>query len=171
MRTGYSVFRVSRKIGDQMNRKLSAVLLALTVSMAGCSSTGDENTVSVENDPRIGEEVSQACFTRNISGWAPVDNDNKALIAVMRGNEHYKVDLSGPCDPDLAMMRIAIQSRPGSSCLSRGDKIKTDGDLSRGYGTACTVTRIYEWDPDALDAVEENKPTDESKEEKPENES
>lgn len=133
-----------------------AVLLGLGV-LAGCGSTEEQaNKVPLENDPRIGEKVSQVCFARDIDGWNSVDNDRNAVIISLNRREKYKLKLVGACDPNLAMMRAAFITRPGSSCLSRGDKVKTDGDLGRGRGSGCTVMAINKWDPDALEKEERN---------------
>ena len=137
----------------------SCIVLMLGLGMlAGCAAIqGQANKVPLDNDPRIGEKVSHVCFTRNINGWNSVDNDRNAVIISLNIREQYKLKLVGACDPDLAMMRAAFITRPGSSCLSRGDKVKTDGDLAAGRGTACTIMAINKWLPDALEKAG-NKP-------------
>lgn len=140
-----------------MNNLVKTLTVVFALSLGACSSTEDDKVkVPLDNDPRIGETVSQVCFTRNIDSWKSVDNDRNALVVEMNNRQQYKLKLSGGCDPDLAMMRVAVITRSASSCFSRGDKIKTDGDLASGYGSACTIIAINQWNPSALDDQEES---------------
>jgi hypothetical protein len=127
---------------------LLAVLLP--AYMAGCASQEEKVVIPLDNDPRVGEEVRQICFTRSIDSWSDVDNDRNAVILRMNVKDYYKLKISPGCDPQWAMSRIAVISRPGSGCLSRGDRIKTDADPFRGRGMACVITAINKWDPDAV---------------------
>lgn len=138
-----------------MKRLISGLVIIIPTLIAGCGSTPDDTAEAAwESDPRVGEEVTQVCFTREVSSWQNVDNDRYALILKMINKDTYKVKLMGTCDPDMATSRIAVISRPGTSCFSRGDRIRTDGDLSRDYGSACTISRIYKWNPAALNQAE-----------------
>ena len=125
----------------------------------GCANYPQQDTTTFDknNDPRIGEEVRQLCFTQSISGWSAVDNDRSSLLVNMGINETYKVALVGACDPDWATMGIAVISRAG--CMSAGDKIVTDAQPKRH--AACTVSRIYKWNdnvdsPQQVEMVSEN---------------
>jgi len=133
--------------------------------MASCTSTEpEEQLVSIENDPRIGEKVQQACFINSINSWSNVDNDNKALLIHMNRKQKYKLNLTGTCDADWAIYRIAIIGKSGSTCLQRGDKLRTDANTMRGM--SCTIMSINKWHPEKL---EEMKKADEQVE--PSNES
>ena len=128
--------------------KITIWMVVLSALVTGCvSSQKDKVEIRLEGDPRVGEAVQQVCFTRNLDSWQNVDNDRNALILRMNNRERYKLKLSGGCDPDWAFTTIAIISRPGSGCLSRGDKLKTDRDM---YGMACTILGINKWNPDAV---------------------
>ena len=144
---------------------LTAVICAAFM-LTACGSTENESAkIPLDNDPRIGEKVNRVCFVNSINGWAPVDNDRNAVLITMNNRERYKLKLIGACDPDLAMLRAAFITRPGSSCLSRGDKVKTDGDLGRGRGSACTIMSIHAWDPEAIKQQDEDKETENGKSE------
>ena len=134
-----------------MKKPMMILVLMLPVLLIGCASTGDDTAkVALDSDPRVGEEVNQVCFIRNIDSWQNVDNDRRAVIVRMNNKDTYKLRLGGGCDPEWAMLHLGIGTRAGSSCFSRGDRIKTDGDTSRGYGTACNILGINKWDPDAV---------------------
>lgn len=127
--------------------------------LSACSSTEQtQQKLSVDEDPRIGEEVKSVCSTRFIKGWQHVDNDKNALILNMPRNQSYKVSLIGTCDADWALSKIAIVSRTGSSCLYQGDKVFTDSNMN--IPSSCTVNKIELWHPEKLAPLksDENKP-------------
>jgi hypothetical protein len=126
--------------------------------LTACASTSEkeEAPVSVENDPRIGKQVQQACFVNTIDSWSSVDNDDNALIVSFRNKKRYKLNLIGTCDPELADFRIAIIGKTGSSCVQRGDKLLTDGNTMAGM--SCTIMRMYEWHPEKLAESQQDKP-------------
>ncbi|MDP5137456.1 DUF6491 family protein [Rheinheimera baltica] len=144
-----------------MMMKFAKLIFAQSILalLFGCANYTKQDTTTFDknNDPRIGEEVRQLCFTQSISGWRAVDNDRSALLVNMGSNETYKVALVGACDPDWATMGIAVISRAG--CMSAGDKIVTDAQPKRH--AACTVSRIYKWNdnvdsPQQVEMVSEN---------------
>ena len=132
-----------------LNKLLAKSVSLLAPLLAGCASATVEK-VPLDSDPRIGEKVSQVCFTRNIHSWDNVDNDRNAVILKMTNREAYKLKLSVGCDPDWAMSHIAVISRGGANCYSAGDRIVSDATRSQGYGSACTITRVNKWDAEAL---------------------
>jgi hypothetical protein len=139
-----------------MKKLLTTFLIMVPVLLAACASTPDDSTeIPLDSDPRIGEEVNQVCFARNLDSWQNVDNDGRAVILKMNNRETFKATLSGVCEPDWATVGIAVITRPGSNCISRGDRLKTDGDTARGYGSACTISHIYKWNPDAVSQPEQ----------------
>lgn len=138
-----------------MRNILTTLLAVLPLYIAGCASTDNEVVIPLDADPRIGEEVNQVCFTRSIDSWNDVDNDRNAVIIKMSNREYYKLKISGGCDPQWAMTTIAVISRGGSGCYSRGDRIKTDADPFRGYGSACVITAINKWYPEAVRQTEQ----------------
>lgn len=137
------------------------VNLSLVALLAGCASSDKQAEARFDknNDPRVGEEVRQVCYTRSISGWSDVDNDRDALLVHLGNNRSYKVSLVGACDPDWAMIGIGVISRTGSGCMGTGDRIVTDAQPERR--SACSINRIYEWH---ADAGKEAKNTDSSAE-------
>ena len=138
-----------------MNIPTKTMMVLLAGLLTGCvSSQGDKTQIPWGADPRVGEEVTRVCFARNLDSWQGVDNDRDALILRMNSRESYKLRLSGVCDPDWARTTIAVITRPGTSCFTHGDKIKTDSDTDRGYGTACTIVGINRWNADAVKQTE-----------------
>ena len=130
-----------------MKITLKNILRLLPVLLAGCASVSEDKAgIPLDSDPRIGAEVNQVCFTRNIHSWNKVDNDRQALILEMNNRETYKLKLGGGCDPDWAMVQIAVITRGGANCFSSGDRIRTDGDMR---GMACMILKINKWDADA----------------------
>jgi len=118
--------------------------------MVSCASTErEEALVSVENDPRIGEKVQQACFINSIRSWSNVANDNNALLIHMNRKQMFKLNLTGTCDADWAIYRIAIIGKTGSACVQRGDKLTTDANTMRGM--SCTIMSINKWHPEKLE--------------------
>lgn len=132
-------------------KSLSISILPIVVALAisGCGSTGEKKeVVSIENDPRIGQEVKSVCSIRSIRGWQHVDNDRDALIVKMPRDKSYKLSLMGFCDAEWAMTKIAVVSKTGSQCMHRGDKVLTDSDVMASG--ACTIHKIQEWYPEKL---------------------
>jgi hypothetical protein len=140
-----------------MNNYPKLQVVMLSALLAGCATSREDGAkIPLDSDPRVGEEVQQVCFVRNLDSWQNVDNDRRAVILKMNNRETFKLKLSGSCEPDLAMSRLAVKTRPGSSCFSRGDRVKTDGDLSRGYGSGCTIMSIHKWDAGAVRKTDQN---------------
>jgi len=136
-----------------MKNNFLITMTVLPLLLAGCASTGKPE-IPLGSDPRIGAEVRQVCFARNIDSWSDVDNDRNAVIIKMRSRDYYKLKISGGCDPQWAISTIAVITR-GGSCYTRGDRIKTDADPSQGYGSSCVITAINKWDPDAAKQAEQ----------------
>ena len=135
-----------------MNIKKMLPVLPIVAMLSACGSTGDvADKIPLDNDPRIGDKVSQVCFVRNVRSWENVDNDRNALIIKMDNKKAYKVKVVGACDPELELMSIYLHIVPRgkSSCFQRGDKVMTDSDMSKGYGGGCTILSINKWDPEA----------------------
>ena len=138
-----------------MKKSSTSFVFILPLLLAGCALTSDDTAVtSLDSDPRVGEEVRQVCSTRSIHSWANVDNDRNAVILVMRNRDAYKLKLSGGCDPDWAMTHLQVITRPGASCFSRGDTIRTDADVSGSHASACIISGINRWNPEAANVTE-----------------
>ena len=130
-------------------------VFVVSALLTGCATTQDDKAkIPLDSDPRVGEEVQQVCFVRDLDGWQNVDNDPKAVIMRMNNGETFKLKLIGGCDPSIFDLSIRIETIPGSGCYSPGDKVKTDGDMTRGYGSECRVTSIHKWDAQAVSKTE-----------------
>jgi len=122
-------------------------LLAI-LGMASISSPGfgaDDEGV----DPRIGEEVNRICFMPSINGWRTVDRLDDVVLLQRGVNDWYYVELLGACSNNVlrSAIQIAIESRPGAGCITRGDQIIVRD--TPGLSRRCHVQRMYEWDDDA----------------------
>jgi hypothetical protein len=138
-----------------MKDYLMILLFMVSALLTGCATSQDDKAkIPLDSDPRVGEEVQQVCFTRDLDGWQSVDNDRKAVILRMNNGETFKLKLIGGCDPRSADLNLAVKTSTGSGCFSPGDKVKTDGDLSRGDGPGCKVTSIHKWDAKAVSKTE-----------------
>ena len=139
-----------------MKKLLIGLVSISPVLFTGCASTPVNRVeIPLDSDPRIGEEVTQVCFYRDLDSWNNVDNDRNAVIIKMTNRDTYKLKLSGSCDPGWADLRMAIIARGGANCFSRGDRIRTDGDPSQGRGSGCTISKIHKWNPDAVKQAEQ----------------
>src|SRR5210317_1935923 len=129
-------------------------VFVVSALLTGCATTQDDKAkIPLDSDPRVGEEVQQVCFVRDLDGWQNVDNDRKAVILRMRNRETFKLKLVGSCDPGFANLHLAVDTSPGTGCFSAGYKVKTGGEASRGYGL-CKITSIHRWDAMALSKTE-----------------
>lgn len=117
-------------------------------ALAGCQTAEQyadrENRLQAEIAARQGAEVNQICFTRSIDGWRELGDD--ALLVREGIDDWYKLDLAGVCAPDWAFNAIAIETRTGSSCLTRGDHVTIPNSPLDGR---CTIMSIHEWDEEA----------------------
>jgi uncharacterized protein DUF6491 len=139
---------------------LSAIA-ALALFAAPLSASAEESAeepekskkeFSAEGDPRLGEEVTNLCFTRSINGFKRYDKD--ALILRRSVKDRYLVTFSGICSNLRSVQAVKLASR--SSCLSRGDTILVSDSAfftdNTGFGVErCTIKRIYNWNEDAVD--------------------
>ena len=138
-----------------MKEYLIILLFMVSALLTGCATTQDDKAkIPLDSDPRVGEEVQQVCFIRDLDGWQNVDNDRKAVILRMNNGDTFKLKLIGGCDPGFADLNLVVKTSSGSGCYSPGDKVKTDGDISRGYGSECKVTSIHKWDAQAVSKTE-----------------
>ncbi|GEM_PF-191777 len=134
-----------------------SAMAALAVFAAPLSATAGEGEkskkeFSAEGDPRLGEEVTNLCFTRSINGFKRYDRD--ALILRRSVKDRYLVTFSGICSNLRSVQAVKLASR--SSCLSRGDTILVSDSAfftdNTGFGIErCMVKRIYHWNEDAIE--------------------
>ena len=138
-----------------MKEYLIILLFMVSALLTGCATTQDDKAkIPLDSDPRVGEEVQQVCFIRDLDGWQNVDNDSKAVILRMNNGETFKLKLKGSCYPNFASLNLAVKTRSSSGCFSPGDKVKTDGDVPGGSGSECIVTSIHKWDEKAVSKTE-----------------
>lgn len=140
----------------------ATVIFAAAAAFCLPALAGDESKDAMEGpDPRIGEEVDRICFGRNINGWREVKGEDDVVLLEKGVNNWYRVELLGACDERVFRFaqKIAIDSRPGGGCVTRGDTIIVED--TPGFTRRCSITRMYEWDEDAA-AEEEGEEEGES---------
>ena len=119
--------------------KTAITVLAAAVISSACA-TGPSTDVDAEIAARQGEAVDRICFTRQIDNWRGLD---RHAILVEKGvNEWFKLDLTGPCEPDLAFERIALRTSPPGGCLTKGDAVATFSTPTYGV---CRIVAMYKW--------------------------
>jgi hypothetical protein len=131
--------------------------LASVVLAGAAAATERKDQEPAVPDPRLGEEVSQICFARNINGWKEIKGDEEAVLLETGVNNWYRVEVAGTCryrDFRFAQA-IGIESRPGGGCVTRGDVILVEG--GGNFVHRCFITKINKWDEKAK-APEEAKP-------------
>lgn len=145
-----------------MERPLQHILILVCVSVAclvllACAAPTSED--DAEEDPledlRVGEEVNRICFTSGINGFSSWDGPNGLLLR--RGvNDRFLVLVDGGCFNTENALRVGIDERFGSGCLTRGDRLFVSDRLFPDRGDpfavqSCRVLAIYDWDEDAVD--------------------
>ncbi|MEM8771717.1 MAG: DUF6491 family protein [Pseudomonadota bacterium] len=113
------------------------------------------------SDPRVGDEVSRACFAGGVESWRVIEGDERAVVLSNGESMEYRAEVSADCRTGkfLKADKIGFEFRPAASCLTRGAAIIVDDDgreLSRNARpqqrrSACFVTRLNEWREDAAD--------------------
>ncbi|NQZ24614.1 MAG: hypothetical protein HRT53_21545 [Colwellia sp.] len=126
-----------------MNNLSNILISGCMILSIGCSTTSEDKQVKTVKkiSPRQGEEVQRVC---NINGWS--NGERNSLIVHNSKRESYKLSLIGMCDAEWAFSKIAMSSHFGRDCITRGDKIATDANTSRG--ATCTVMKIHQWLPE-----------------------
>jgi hypothetical protein len=128
----------------------TALLALSALLLMGCESLQGEpapmGLAAYENDPRLGEEVRQICFTSQIDGFSMT---GRRSVLLHDGSRRYMVELYGPC-PDLDFAH-AIGLVSPSACLSRGDAILVTSTAGPGgpRPDRCMIKEIRDWDPRA----------------------
>jgi hypothetical protein len=127
--------------------RLALAAATLGLMLGACSTAPETPQAAATPDPRQGKEVSQICFQSQIRSWK--EHDRKSIIVERGIRDEYKLDLIGTCQPDQAFLNIGLISRGGSSCLSKGDQLRTDAQ----FDGQCSISRIYEWNKNATPAA------------------
>jgi len=145
--------------------KSTVLITATGLLLAACATeptTTDTlgETAFTEADPRRGEEVRSLCFTSSIDGFG--ETSRRSVVVRTSPRERHLIEVFPGCfDLDDAQS-LAIDSFSG--CLTRGDEIKP---FTSAFGPSrsdirqnCRVSKIYRWDPDALEESETEAETD-----------
>ena len=134
--------------------KLPVILLSVcAMALSACASTGEDvpsNFDGYEDDPRLGQAVSSACYGFDIDGFR--NNNRDSVIIEGRGRSEYLLRTRACFDLDSALA-LGVDGRGG--CLTRGDRLVVTNDILPAYGRnsrdieSCIITGIYEWNEDA----------------------
>lgn len=114
-----------------------------------------ERAGKTAEDPRLGEEVRQICFSRNISSFRTIDDEDDAVLLERGVNDWYKATLAGACNYNRLRFAqsVAIDDRPRGGCITRGDALvfsdSAFGDFSFPNATRCIIVEIHRWNPKA----------------------
>ncbi len=131
------------------------LLAGVTAFIAAIEAAGAARAEKTADDPRLGEEVRQICFSRNISGFRTIDDEDDAVILERGINDWYKATLAGACNFNRLKFAqsVAIDDRPSGGCITRGDALvfsdSAFGDFSFPNATRCTIVEIHRWNPKA----------------------
>ncbi len=136
----------------QATIKTLAASLALG-AMLGAAPAKDDADKSAVRDPRIGDAVDRICFQRNIRNWREIRGEDNVVLLESGVNKWFRVELMGACDASVFRFAqtIAIESRPATGCVTRGDYILVQE--GSGFTQRCYITDIYEWNEGALEDV------------------
>lgn len=110
---------------------------------------------AAEADPRLGEEVDRICFSRDISNFQTIDDEDDAVLLERGVNDWYRTSLAGACNHNQLRFAqsVAIDQRPRGGCIRRGDALvfsdSAFGDFSFPNATRCIIVEIRRWNPKA----------------------
>lgn len=128
---------------------------AAAIAAFGVMGTARSADEAADGDPRLGEEVRQICFSRNISNFQTIDDEDDAVLLERGVNDWYKTTLAGACDRNRLRFAqsVAIDNRPRGGCIRRGDALifsdSAFGDFSFPNATRCIIVEIHRWNPKA----------------------
>lgn len=141
-------------------RLISLSFLSILYLLTGCATTDNPETqnpptpigvAKFQDDPRLGERITSACFPRQIRRFREPTEDT--VVVVRSPNKQYLLEVQPVCLGLKRAQTVALISRQ-QTCLTRGDQIfvsefvgtLSDGDFTTGR---CQVRAIYEWDSNA----------------------
>lgn len=137
-----------------MRYSMSIVLLFVS-SLVGCNSVEHRpQYASLEDDPRVGAQQTQVCFTRSVRRFSDYQNGD-GLLVQNADRQTYLVTFSGPC---LSRQYTTSQSLGFTSglsnkgCLAAGERIFLALDRDRAlrdplHADSCLVRAVYAFDP------------------------
>lgn len=135
---------------------LAAAAAAITaLGVFGTARSAGDDEAGANADPRLGEEVDQICFSRNISNFRTIEDEDDAVLLERGVNDWYKTTLAGACNYSRLRFAqsVAIDERPRGGCIRRGDALvfsdSAFGDFSFPNATRCIIVEIHRWDPKA----------------------
>lgn len=132
----------------------NVTLLVVTSAALSACVTGprvDKAVAAFDSDPRLGERVESACFTRQIDGFS--QNTRDTVVLSFGVNDDYLVTINNIC-PSLRNARSIAPIRT-TSCLREGSELivsESSFSLGRNNGISnnrCRIDNIYRWNEDA----------------------
>lgn len=124
-------------------------ILTALLAISACSFKDSANHVAKDQDPRVGQPHKKICNGFALKSWEHVSNDSRGIVIQTQDDRYYKLRVIGDCNPRSAQKLAALENWTGN-CLSVGDRVKTNTDYRGKGGQACTIMKIYDWSPDAL---------------------
>ncbi|HBS31048.1 MAG TPA: hypothetical protein DEA40_04800 [Parvularcula sp.] len=122
---------------------------------AGKAWPGEQAAAGIGADARLGAEVDRICFSRDISNFLTIDDEDDAVLLQRGVNDWHKVTLAGACDHNRLRFAqsVAIDQRLRGGCITRGDALvfsdSAFGDFSFPSATRCIITEMFRWNPNA----------------------
>lgn len=128
---------------------------AAVIAAFGFFGAARSSEPAADADPRLGEEVDRICFSRNITNFQTIDDEDDAVLLERGVNDWYKTTLTGACNYNALRFAqsVAIDERPRGGCIRRGDALvfsdSAFGDFRFPNATRCIIVEIHRWDPKA----------------------
>lgn len=149
-----------------MQKTFSSVAFA-GVLLVAANAFAEDASGAAKADPRIGDEVHEICFVRNINGWKALNDVDNVVLLDRNVNDWHYVELQGYCPSRIFRSAefIGIESRPSGGCLTRGDVI-----IVRDFGhftNRCFVRKISKWDGKAKAPEEDGESSPETQTDSP----
>lgn len=141
---------------------LAAAAAAIAaLGAAGNAWSGEEAAAEKKAGARLGAKVDRICFSRDISNFTTIDDEDDAVLLERGVNDWYKVTLAGACNYNRLRFAqsVAIDERPRGGCITPGDALvfsdSAFGDFSFPNATRCIITEMFRWDSKAEDEASE----------------
>lgn len=143
---------MKRTISLTLFSAMSMALMLAAPASAEDEAGGDDSPDArpdARPDTRVGADVNNICFIRNIRNWREADGYPDAVLLERTLNDWYLVELTGACrSQDFRFaLTIGLDSRPAGGCITRGDAILVRS--GGGFVNRCLISDIKEWDEDA----------------------
>jgi len=132
---------------------INPLCVASIFLIAGCASAAPTEAFDPGADPRIGAEVSKACYSSigQRGGYRRIGDRDGFLTGSF--DEMYLLVFSNGCRAIRFSGSAPVFRDYGDNCRRVGERVETVSTTS-GVTGACVIQQIFEWDEDGADAEE-----------------